>query len=235
MDNKVTKERLNNHLEYDWFKYVLILIVSIALFIFVFQQINVNRSFEKIEIFASCYEYKSNTFGADTINALNGEGDTTVREIDINSQNPRGNQYITLLQTQGNISSDMLIVGKYYAKQYIGGYLEWTDAIVELAVPAYYRSEAKYLVDENGKRYGLRVDILKNIDDVFTFTPPGEIPDPIPEGEEPQYDDEFYLIINPDSYNIGKYQYKGKAKDKNVQAFKVVKRLIEVYNPGTGA
>lgn len=233
MDNKVTKERLNNHLEYDWFKYVLILIVSIVLFIFVFQQINANRSFEQIQIFASCYEYKINTFGEDTVQALKDEGDKTVREITFNNQSPRSNEYVTLLQTQGNITSDLLILGKHYAEVYKGAYLQWTDEIVDLAVPEYYRPNAQYLVDDNGRRYGLRIDVLKNISDVLGFDP-GELPDPVPEGEEGKYDTEFYLIVNPDSYNIGKFHYKGKAKDANTQAFKVIKRLIEVYNPQTG-
>ncbi len=234
MDNKVTKERLNNHLEYDWFKYVLILIVSIVLFIFVFRQINVNRSFEQIQIFASCYEYKSNTFCEDTLAALQAEDDKTVRELSFNPQNPRSSEFTTLLSTQGNITSDLLILGKSYAEGYKGAYLQWSDEIVELCVPEYYREAAQFLVDDNGRRYGLRIDGLKNIGDILNFNP-GELPDPIPEGKEGEYDTEFYVLINPDSYNIGKYHKKGKAKESNVQTFKVIKRLIEVYNPQAGA
>lgn len=234
MDNKITKERLNNHLEYDWFKYVLILIVSIVLFIFVFRQINVNRSFEEIHIFASCYEYKTNTFCADTLQALKDGDDATVRDLSFNPQNPRGNEYPTLLQTHGDVTSDILILGKTYAEGYKGVYLQWTDEIVEQCVPEYYRDEAVYLKDDNGRIYGMRIDLLLNIGDVFNFNP-GEKPDPVPEGDAAQYDDEFYLMINPTSYNIGKYQRKGKAKEENVQVFKVIKRLIEVYNPQRAA
>ena len=90
------------------------------------------------------------------------------------------------------------------------------------------------MVDVNGRRYGLRIDGLKNIGVILNFNP-GELPDPIPEGKEGEYDTEFYVLINPDSYNIGKYHKKGKAKESNVQTFKVIKRLIEVYNPQAGA
>lgn len=233
MDNKVTKERLNNHLEYDWFKYVLIFLVSIVLFIFVFRQINATRSFEQIQIFASCYEYKSNSFCEDTIAALRDEGDDTVFEMSFNPQSPRSSEYVTLLSTHGNVTSDLLIIGKSYAENYKGAYVQWTDEIVELCIPEYYRDEAQYLEDD-GHRYGLRIDILQNIGDILNFNP-GELPDPIPEGQESQYDTEFYLFINPDSYNIGKYHKKGKAAETDLQTFKVIKRLIEVYNPQAGA
>lgn len=239
MDNKVTKERLNNHLEYEWFLYVLILIGSIVVFFFVFQQINANRDFEEINIFATCYEYKSNTFCEDTLAEWNGKGDKTVREINIEAQSTQGEQYSTLLSTHGNVTSDILILAKFHAEQSRGSYLAWDDELIERCIPEYYRDKAAFLTyeytAENGEKKtvkcGLRVDTLKNIGDIFGFAPSDEIPDPLPEDDYGKHDTEFYLVINRDSRNIGKYHYKGKAKEENTQVFTLIRHLIETYQP----
>lgn len=247
MDNKVTKERLNNHLEYDWFKYVLILIVVIAAFIFIFQQINADRENEQLTVFASCYEYTGGDFAEKLNEAVNNDERTTtyIRSLNIETQNPRSNEYATLLSTHGDITSDVLIVGKSYMKSiYQYSMLTWDDEVIEAAVPEDMRDVVEYWeVEINGKTYkrGIRLDNLKNIDKLFNFQP-GEYP----EGsilhedydglstedkakydiEMRQYDSAFYLVINPTSYNIGSKHKKGKADKADVQTFTLVSKLL---------
>ena len=235
MDNKVTKERLNNHLEYDWFKYVIIIIVAVALFVFVFKQINSDRENETLQIYASCYEYRGGDFAerarvvinADNEQAENGK--TTIRSVGIEAQNPQSEEYGTLLQTHGDV---------------------WDEEVIDACTPYKYDENGQKVpameltfweAELNGVSYkrGVRVDNLPNIDLLFGFDP-GEIPEDsilnesyenLPEddkiqyeSEQAKYDTEFYLVINPSLVNIGDKGRKGEASD--TQTFQLVSKLL---------
>ena len=256
MDNKVTKERLNNHLEYDWFKYVIIIIVAVALFVFVFKQINSDRENETLQIYASCYEYRGGDFAerarvvinADNEQAENGK--TTIRSVGIEAQNPQSEEYGTLLQTHGDVTSDLLIVGKSYMKNYQYSMLTWDEEVINACTPYKYDENGQKVpameltfweAELNGVSYkrGVRVDNLPNIDLLFGFDP-GEIPEDsilnesyenLPEddkiqyeSEQAKYDTEFYLVINPSLVNIGDKGRKGETSD--TQTFQLVSKLL---------
>lgn len=251
MDNKVTKERLNNHLEYDWFKYVLIILVAVVAFIFIFQQINGDRENETLQVFASCYEYRGGDFAVDAreiINADNerdGNGKTAIRSLVVEPQNPQSDEYGTLLQTHGDVTSDILIVGKTYMESlYQYSMLTWDDEVIAAAVPEAMRDAVQYWeVELNGTTYrrGIRVDSLPNIDLLFGFDP-GEIPEDsilhesyenLSEDdkaryriEQAKYETEFYLVINPSLVNIGGRDNKAKGDPDDTQTFQLISKLL---------
>ena len=65
MDNKVTKKRISRHLEYDWYKYLIIIVLSIALCGYGFYMLNRTRAYEKLDIFISCYKSNEGTLAYD--------------------------------------------------------------------------------------------------------------------------------------------------------------------------
>ena len=118
MDNKVTKKRISVHLEYDWLKYIAILIASIFVWYFVFMQINVTRDFEKIEVFFSQYSTEGPDLSTDFISELNASGDDVIREVSVNYQSPRSTQtYGTLFQAN-QMTADIMILPKKYMKNF---------------------------------------------------------------------------------------------------------------------
>lgn len=233
MDNKVTKKRFNDQMEYDWFKYVLIIIVSIVVWIFVFQQINASKDFETIHLFVTAYDYKVESTGdfTDTVkNRFEAAGDDTIREMSLEHQSPQSSEYNTLLQTHGYVTSDILVIGKSQMEFAAGGFLELTGEVLSYMIPEDYEPQFYVMtVDGVDYRRGIRVDkaALPGIDRIFEFNPQGEVPDPVPEGEEYKYDTEFYLVINPKSANIGKFGKK--SRDENLHTLTTVKYLIERY------
>lgn len=232
MDNKVTKERFNNHLEYEWFLYVIILIVSIVLFIFVFNQINSNRDYEQIDIFISCHSQKETDFAQESLLHLKENKDDLVREINLNFQQVNGEYYSTLFSTHGAVTSDIVIVGKNYMQNTVG-FVEWTDELINRVVPESMRDSAEYYdyeYERNGtkytKRLGIRIDTLTKIDTLAVFEPyldEGEQLDP----EDYREDTVFYLTINPESANI--YGFNAKSKPEHTHALELVTFFLETF------
>ena len=254
MDNKITKKRINDHLEYDWYKYLIIIIACIVLVVFVFSQINSTRDYEDVQFFVSCYKSNNNSFSssakADMKSARYSKetyGENVILEINMEYQDPLGSEYGTLLQTHGMISSDVLIVGKSLLEQ--GGataYVELTDELLndyllpkDIKTPSgeevFKQDDLEYYGSEhNGKRYGIKVSnfhgmtgagaqFTMNWRDISSYNEKYKDLEP-----EQQPDDEFYLIINPSSVNIGKFG-KGKSKSGNAQALYLVNRFIAYY------
>lgn len=260
MDNKVTTKRINDHLEYDWYKYLIILIAVIVVFYFIFSQINSTRDYEDVAIFVSCYASDNNGFeervktqmGTTTYRKESAPryGDDVLRTISIETQNPLSNTYGTMLQTHGMVTSDILVVGKKVLDGYGGGFVRLTDELLEDYLLPYVEDESV----EGGKRK-MRIDELEYYErelatgekmrvgiKVSSFTNPK-----IPflwdwmrvEEYKKQYEDveedsrpdsDFYLVINSSSVSIGRFGKK--AKEKNAQALYCVNRFIAHYNNG---
>lgn len=247
MDNKITKKRINDHLEYDWYKYLIIIIAGIALFVFVFSQINRTRDYEDVNFFISCYDYSENDFSNSAKTDFNKKeydakkyGGNYLREISLELQSPLDGNYGTLLQTHGMITSDVLILGKSYLESTDGlGYVQLTDELLtDYLLPKelnlniddleYYESKAdgkKYGIkvsgfaemNGEGRKFGMNWREISNLNDKYKDQP-----------EDRQPDTEFYLVINPSSVNIGKFG-KGKSKDGNAQALYLINRFIKYY------
>lgn len=88
MDNKVTKKRVALHFEYDWLKYVLVILASVFVFYMIFMQINITREFERIDVFFACYSNNNAALDDDFLDKLGSEGDDVIREVNIQYQTP---------------------------------------------------------------------------------------------------------------------------------------------------
>lgn len=224
MDNRVTKERVANHLEYDWFKYLLILVASIALFVFVFIMINKTRDVEDIRVFASAYAKKEYAFSGKAMQALQSGGDNRIREVELNYYDVKDSSYIMQLQSNGVMSSDILIVGETVLKQFGSGLLTLNDEILARMLPDGFIPELYR--DESGAARAVRVDTLKNVSEALVFSYEGEKPDDAEE-DDFTYDTKFYLAVNAKSKNIGEYGTKGVAG--NYQTFTVASTFFTCF------
>lgn len=245
MDNKVTKKRISDHLEYDWFKYVLILLASVFIMYFVFDMINKDKDYEELNIFITAYsseEAKKTEFNNNFMVNMNTKmdkdifGEDVIRSTSLNVHSVLEKEYYTLLRSQGEVTSDILIIGKSEMENrpdsekpissdnppYGSAYVEFSESLLRIINPSNKNIE---LYTFNSKAYALRIDNFKSIKDMFGFNPPKK------EGEEnpdPAFDTEFYLIINPKSVNISGFG-QHKSKNGNAQALYFIKTLIDVY------
>ena len=252
MDNKVTKKRITDHLEYDWYKYLIFVIVGIVAVVFIFQQINRNKDDEDFAIFFTAYSARENTYVSDLFGEFDSEdydaetyGPNIFREISVEFQSPESNEYGTLFSTHGQVTSDVVIVRKSYfasadesgAETYFSamGYLELTDEILALlGVDDKTNSPYEFMCvnsdgkrvnvgDEGGRIFGIRIDNLSKIGGI------AQLSKETAEGEEPA-ESEFFLYILRDGSNIGPYGKKNK-KPENKQTFFCVRYLLEKYGP----
>ena len=256
MDNKITKQRFSNHLEYDWILYLLIVIVGIVGTVLVFTQINRTRDYEDVKLFVSCYAERTHDFVGRTVADMNKSeyqsaerqkyGDNILRSLSIESWDPVGNsEYYTLLQTRGAVLSDILILGKSVMPSCLGTLVPLTDELLnDYLLPDDVLTGNKLTVEdfdyytlelENGetRRYGLKISDFNKMHgagavfemdwrNVAAYAERYAEAD-----EEYRPDDEFYICLNTQSQNIGKFGKK--AKDKNAQALYVFNRFLTYY------
>ncbi len=251
MDNKVTKQRISDHLEYDWFKYLLLAAVVIFAVVFAFNQINAERDEENINIFFACYEERDNDF-IHTVKTKMAKSDydeqkygkNIIQTLSLEFVSPRNEQFSTLLSTHGAISSDVLILGKnsfYSAEQdsYVGaaGYQPFTQDILALTGLDKFTEkigdgsgEVEFLrigsdfkrVETGGAVYAVRIDNLANVDKIADFKS-------LTEDEKKTYPTEFYMVLNRIGVNMGGYSKEKKALNENKQTFFALKTFFEMY------
>lgn len=243
MDNKVTKKRINDHLEYDWYWYLVILIVAIVGCYFAFSQINRTRDYEDVNFFVSCYDSGDNSFEARIKGEMRASsyalekqskyGENVLRSIEFETQDPLDSNYSALLQTHGMITSDVLIVGEKYFMSDSRNFLRLTDELLkDYILPDGLTIDDLdyYTVDVHGEeaRYGIKVSNFSRLPFTMNWRSIEKYKEKYESvSEEQQPDDTFYLIINPTSVNIGKFGKK--AKDSNAQALYTVSRFIAYY------
>ncbi len=251
MDNRVTKKRISIHLEYDWLKYLLILVASIVLWYFVFYQINLTRDFEKVDVFFTCYGNSTPSIEKEFLDVLVSENDDYIREVNINFQSP-DNEYYSQLYTSHGYVADVLIIPKYYMDNNGFFFKEWTDEFIEdLFTPAegeeftvdisdldFYRytTEGKdpnnAYAEAEGKCYGIRVDNLAKIAvdyPPFWFDPQKMYPDSeINETWTSEDYTQYYLVISPNSIKIGNHG-RDEAYRHLTQTFRFVRWFVQKY------
>ncbi len=254
MDNKVTKKRITDHLEYDWYKYLIFIIVGIVAIVFTFKQINRNKNDEDFAIFFTAYSARENTYVGDMFGAFDSEdydeetyGPNIFREMTIEFQNPDANEYGTLFSTHGQITSDVVIVRKSYfedrgedgkgAGTYRSafGYLELNDEILKLlGIDDRTNSQYEFMcVNDKGERVspseqGSRIFGVR-IDNLSKIGGIAQLEVKPAEGQEAP-ESEFFLYILRDGANIGEYGNK-KNKPENKQTFFCVRKFLEKYGP----
>lgn len=224
LDNKITKKRVLNHLEYDFYKYILILIVSVALFIFAFYMINRTRDTEDVKLFVSGYSKKEYAFDSQALSALKKDGDRRILSVKSDFFSVTDGDFLMKFQANGVLQADILIVGETVLKQFGAGLVNLDDYILSLILPDGF--EAEFYSDGGGNRRGLRVDTLKNVSSAYSFIPP--VNDEEEAGGEDDYtrDTKFYLVINAKSRNIGSYSEK---KSGGQQTFAVARTFLDCF------
>ena len=249
MDNKITKKRISRHLEYDWYKYLLIIVLSIALCSYGFYMLNRTRDYEKLDIFISCYKSNESTFASDFYQTIKAEGGDWMREINLTVSNYATNEYYQ--EQQSATTGDILILPKSYMDGQGWDYLELTDAVINHIFTSlvgesdnydftafksnpdnfytyeYNEAEGKIMEFANGKRYGIRVDHLLKMD---SASPPFVFDYKLIDAEDTQNTEtEFYMVFSKKSIKIGPYGANSNYHNLN-QAFRFARYFIGKYN-----
>ncbi|MDR2201537.1 MAG: hypothetical protein LBP26_02035 [Clostridiales bacterium] len=242
MDNRVTKKRISDHLEYDWYKYLALVAAAIAVIAFTFSQIYKDKDDESFNLFLSGYEYyggeaftRAVTDGqkADGYDAA-AYGPPILRSVAVEFQDPSQAAFGELYATHALISSDAVIAPLEYLRSDGGGegavpeyggafaYLALDEKILGLAGVSGGGYELLRL-DENARRVsgggriaGIRVDNAAKIKDLVSFSAENQ-------------PSEFYLFINPSGANIGTYKSKRNKRPENMQTFFCLKIFFGLY------
>lgn len=196
MDNKITKKRITRHLEYDWYKYLLIIVLSIALCSYGFYMLNRTRDYERLDVFISCYRSNDSTIPNSFYDTIKSEGDDWMREINVSIGNYAGSSYHS--EFEAGTTGDIIIMPKAYMDGQGWDYLELTPEILDcIFTPLsgetdnydftafrnnpdnfyyyeYNEEEGRKMVFADGKCYGIRVDNLvkmqaKNAPFIFDY------------------------------------------------------------------
>lgn len=242
MDNKVTKKRIALHFEYDWLKYLLVIVLSAFVMYMIFMQINITRDFERLEVFFSCYYNNESSLSNDYLDTIRSEGDDIIREATVSYQSPVGEYYGQLFISSG-FTSDVLIIRKSEMEVYANWFLEMDEEVLAACVPEELKDSLEYYVyssadrdpeyvdpSAEGKIFGIRVDNLKKIaveNPPFVFDVSLLNPD-LTEEELKAYDTEFYIVLDKNSVKIGD---KGKKEEYHdlTQAYRFVRFFLEKY------
>jgi hypothetical protein len=231
MDNKVTKKRISIHFEYDWLKYVLVILVSVFACYLLFYQINITRKHERMDIFFACYRNNS-TLAADFLSTVKAEGDTVIRDVNITYGNPTdGEQYPQLMNANG-FTSDLMVVTETDIKQYATWFLPFDEGVKKACIPEQMADSLEYYLGEDGTAYGVRVDNLSAFasnNPAFVFDVRKLDTSGLTEEEIASYDTKFYVAILPGSVKIGTYGKK-EERHNQMQTFRFVHYFLEKYN-----
>ncbi|HEY8390639.1 MAG TPA: hypothetical protein VIL26_06810 [Clostridia bacterium] len=107
MDNRITKERFNNHLEYDWFKYIVFILIAVFLWVFIYSTLDKLKDYQKLDIFITVPfdDEQTERFEADFIKYLSDMGDNTVKEVNFyyHDYNKNDTTFGQLLETSYTI------------------------------------------------------------------------------------------------------------------------------------
>ena len=100
MDNKVTGERIKQHLYYDWYKYVALAIVCIFVFVVAYVWSGNLRSYEELDVMLTCYDFFDSDFEDDAMDYLNeNAAGNIVKLISVQHIAPQSNLLAETLST----------------------------------------------------------------------------------------------------------------------------------------
>lgn len=252
MDNKITGKRVAIHFEYDWLKYVLVILASIFLCYFLFTQINATRESEKLDIFFATYKsyLDENTFEKEIKDAVNKDSKYKIRDVNIAFQDPLDDNYS--VQANANaFTADIMILSESDMKEIGHWFVELSPEFLNNFLPTGMEVEFftfnpgpdadvdPAIKDRIGKNFGIRVDNLLNINNSVLDEPPfifdcvanyekegwgDQITDQMRE-----YDNKFYMVFAVGGTKIGKY---GKDEDYHHlnQSFIFARYFLERFN-----
>lgn len=242
MDNKITRERVSRHFEYDWLKYVAILVASVFLWVVVFMQINVNRSYEQLSVFVGCYHCDDSSIGDDFLGVKQSEDGNTLREVTINLYYPTDSETYNNALISYYMTCDVMIVGTADISGSVYNFIELTDDLIEMCVPESLRDSIEYYTvddegsynDEGSHKMLIRVDNLLKIkadNPHFNFSYGSVFPDDFAEMTEEQQNyysnEKWYIGVNVNSDNAGK-QGKNYVEGR-VESYEFVRYFLTEY------
>lgn len=249
MDNKVTKKRISRHLEYDWYKYLIIIVLSIALCGYGFYMLNRTRTYEKLDIFISCYKSNEGTLAYDFYETIKNEGDDWMREINLSIGDYASDSYYDAQQS--GLTGDILILPKSYMDGSCYDYMWLTDEMLDyIFTPLqnetdgydftafrndpnnfytyeYNEEEGRKMLFADGRVYGIRVDHLIKMtasNPSFVFDYKTLNPDDTQNTET-----EFYMVFTQSCIKLGPYGSDANYRNLN-QAFRFARYFIGKYN-----
>lgn len=102
MDNKITADRIKQHIHYDWLIYVVVLLVSVFVFSLAYTWSGNLRSYEELDVMITCYELYDAKFADDALKYLNENAeDNIVKSINVQRVSPQANSWAEVLNNYG--------------------------------------------------------------------------------------------------------------------------------------
>lgn len=102
MDNKITGDRIKQHLHYDWYKYVAIAAVCIFVFVLAYTWVGNNRSYEELDTMFTCYDFYDADFASDALDYLNENVENNIiRRVNVQEVSPQSNSWGEILSAYG--------------------------------------------------------------------------------------------------------------------------------------
>lgn len=168
-----------------WF--IIITILSTIIWTSIFQSLNAAKNYEKIQIFISADNVKSELLNNDILNHI------PIKEVQIYKCNEDNTYYATYLETSGIMSSDILIINKTLVetKGSTTSFIELDNKMME---KYNINLDSFEVIKVDGKVHAIVVyDKSKNInllDKYFAI-------------DEANQDEVYCLVLNALSYHVG--------------------------------
>ena len=216
MDNRITKERIINKLSYDWLKYIGVLLAIIIFWVGVFQwRFRIKRN-EEIILFTSANNIVAEE-GKEMESYLLPYG---IRRVTYTFYPREEQNYKSILQLKGLGEADLLILsGADLAELDCARYfIALDDALI-----SNYVQEERWEYYQTGEvSYGIMIYQHSSSDynDGLNFCKW------IHFGQEQDY----FLLINGLSPNVGEYAFSAKGKGKSSTALYAFKFLLNEYS-----
>lgn len=200
MDNKITKQRIMQKLSYDWLKYIGVLLLVIIFWAGIFTLRFSIKSHEEIILFTSA----ENIAAKESKKALDALADKGIKKVTYTVYSRESQNYQSILQLKGLGEADLLVLSAadLDSMDCARYFVPINDAMAEKHIPNNIQFE---IYKKDGVGYGVMVfskdnenyNAQLNFNKLISFG----------EGED------YFLVINGMSQNIGDYSPTGKSKN----------------------
>ena len=125
MDNKVTGDRIKQHIHYDWYKYVVCVVLCVFVFSLAYTWSGNYRAYEELDVFITCYDFMDDDFKSDALKYLNENCDNNiVKVIGLSEMSAISGSWGEALNAMGfNDRTSFLILPESQMDTYASGFL----------------------------------------------------------------------------------------------------------------
>ena len=191
--------KFKSFFRYFYWLYILILILTISLWVTVFDNLAKNEPYEEINIIYFGSNLDGEQLKNDLLEFTSGF-EQEIKAVNVEVRNVEKDFFSTLLTTK-KVTNDIVIISEEYMFEYIGGSCFRTLKNVNIDAKYYMESEVKY---------GIIVHDKEIINNKFSEYYTGE--------------SNIYLFFSPDSVNLGRLYNNGEKE--NDAAIKVAEYLV---------